>query len=67
MPRPIKELKGFEKVGLKKGEQKFVDFVLCKEAFSYYNPQCIVGFSNLVSSKLELEILRQMWFRKFQS
>lgn len=36
--RPIKELKGFEKVLLKPGEQKIVKFVLNKKAFSFYDP-----------------------------
>ncbi len=36
-PRPFKELKAFEKVFLKAGEQKKVMFSLNKEAFSYFN------------------------------
>lgn len=35
--RPIKELKGFEKVTLKPGEEKRIAFVLDKRSFSYYN------------------------------
>ena len=35
--KPIKELKKFEKVALKKGEEKAVKFILAKEDFSYYN------------------------------
>lgn len=35
--RPIKELKGFEKVELAVGESKEVSFTLCSRAFSYYN------------------------------
>lgn len=35
--RPEQELKGFEKVELKPGEQKTVKFTLDKSAFSYYN------------------------------
>ncbi|MBO8130941.1 MAG: glycoside hydrolase family 3 C-terminal domain-containing protein [Candidatus Marinimicrobia bacterium] len=38
LPRPVKELKGFEKVFLKKGEEKWVAFSLGKDAFAYYNP-----------------------------
>jgi beta-glucosidase len=37
LPRPVKELKGFEKVFLKKGEEKTVTIILDKSAFSYYN------------------------------
>jgi beta-glucosidase len=35
--RPNKELKGFEKVELKAGEEKTVTFTLDKRAFAYYN------------------------------
>lgn len=35
--RPVKELKGFEKVFLHKGEQKEVTFKLNKESFVYYD------------------------------
>ncbi|MBM7582201.1 beta-glucosidase [Caldicoprobacter guelmensis] len=35
--RPDKELKGFEKVELKPGEEKTVTFELDKRAFAYYN------------------------------
>ncbi|MBO5448987.1 MAG: glycoside hydrolase family 3 C-terminal domain-containing protein [Ruminococcus sp.] len=36
--RPIKELKGFEKVALKAGETKKVAFHLEKRSFAYYEP-----------------------------
>ena len=35
--RPLKELKGFEKVELKPGEEKEVTFTLDKRSFAYYN------------------------------
>ncbi|MFL9482514.1 beta-glucosidase BglX [Chitinophagaceae bacterium LWZ2-11] len=35
--RPIKELKGFEKVGLKPGESKKITFTITKEELSFYN------------------------------
>lgn len=35
--RPEKELKGFEKVSLKPGEEKRVAFILNKRSFAYYN------------------------------
>ena len=38
LPRPVKELKAFDKVFLKKGETKTVPFKLNKDAFSYYDP-----------------------------
>ncbi len=37
VPRPKKELKGFEKVQLKKGESKEVSVVLDDEAFSFFD------------------------------
>lgn len=35
--RPLKELKGFKKIFLKKGESKIVEFELNKRSFAYYN------------------------------
>ncbi|HEX8017233.1 MAG TPA: glycoside hydrolase family 3 C-terminal domain-containing protein [Flavobacterium sp.] len=37
LPRPVKELKGFEKISLQPGEEKKVIFTLTKEALSYYD------------------------------
>jgi len=37
LPRPVKELKGFEKVFLKPGEEKTVTITLQQDAFSYFN------------------------------
>ena len=37
VPRPAKELKGYEKIFLKKGEQKRVEVVLTDEAFRFYD------------------------------
>jgi len=37
LPRPVKELKGFEKVFLKKGEEKKLEVSLGRDAFSYYD------------------------------
>lgn len=37
VPRPLKELKGYEKVFLKKGETKHLSIVLNEDAFSYYD------------------------------
>lgn len=37
--RPIKELKGFDKVELEPGETKTVTFELGRRAFAYYEPQ----------------------------
>lgn len=38
LPRPIKELKGFNKVSLSPGEQKTLNFELDQRAFSFYDP-----------------------------
>lgn len=38
LARPVKELKAFSKVFLKKGETKTIDFELDKDAFSFYDP-----------------------------
>ncbi len=37
--RPLKELKGFEKVALHPGEEKTISFELNNRAFAYYNTQ----------------------------
>jgi len=37
VPRPVKELKGFKKVGLSPGETKNVSVTLDRRAFSYYD------------------------------
>ena len=37
--RPVRELKGFEKIELEPGEEKEVSFQLDKRAFAYYEPK----------------------------
>ena len=37
MKRPIKELRGFQRVSLKPGEDKTVTFVLAADKLSYYD------------------------------
>lgn len=37
--RPVKELKGFEKISLEPGEEKKIIFELGKRAFAYYNTE----------------------------
>jgi beta-glucosidase len=39
LPKPVKELKGFQKVFLKAGESKKVYIDLVKEDFSFWNPE----------------------------
>ena len=36
-PRPLKELKGFDKVYLKAGESKQIEIGLSEDAFQYFN------------------------------
>jgi len=38
VPRPVKELKGFQKISLEEGQSKSVSMTLDKEAFSFWNP-----------------------------
>lgn len=38
-PRPVKELKGFEKVSLEPGESKEITIKLTSKDFSYWNPE----------------------------
>ena len=38
LPRPVRELKGFQKVFLKAGEKKSVSIRLDQNAFSFYDP-----------------------------
>lgn len=38
--RPVRELKGFEKVALQPGETVTATFTLDKRAFAYYEPKC---------------------------
>lgn len=37
VPRPLRELKGYQKVSLKPGEEKRVEIKLDRDAFEYYN------------------------------
>lgn len=52
-PRPLKELKGYEKVMLKKGESKTITLELDKEAFAYYD----ISVHDFVVEPGEFEIL----------
>lgn len=40
VPRPVKELKGFEKVFLKRGQTKRVEMRLPHDAFAFYDTDC---------------------------
>lgn len=53
VPRPLKELKGYEKVFLKKGEKKWVSVVLDEDAFSFYD----MNQHRFVVEKGDFEIL----------
>ncbi|WP_026755317.1 glycoside hydrolase family 3 N-terminal domain-containing protein [Sediminibacter sp. Hel_I_10] len=41
--RPVKELKGFEKIFLKKGERKVVTFEISTEDLKFYNAEMLYG------------------------
>ena len=53
VPRPLKALKGYEKVFLKKGEKKRVSVVLDEDAFSFYD----MNQHRFVVEKGDFEIL----------
>lgn len=40
LPRPVKELKGFKKIGLKPGEEIEVTFTVDERALSFYDDRC---------------------------
>jgi beta-glucosidase len=59
--RPVKELKGFEKITLKPGETKTVYFTLNKRSFSYYNTEIHdwhveTGYFNILIGKSSRDI-----------
>ena len=71
LPRPIKELKAFDKVELKQGEKRTVAFELQKDAFAFYNPKshtwevepgefeiCIGNSSANISQTARINIVR---------
>lgn len=53
VPRPLKELKGYKKVFLKKGETKRITILLNEDAFSFYD----TDKKNFVIEKGDFEIL----------
>lgn len=65
LPRPEKELKGFDKVFLQPGESKTISISLKKDAFSYYNDiknewvKDQASFSILVGSASDNILLQQ--------
>lgn len=52
--RPIRELKGFQKVELNPGQTKTVSFELDKRSFAYYEPKCHDWF--VESGEFSIEI-----------
>jgi beta-glucosidase len=50
--RPVKELKGFERISLKKGETKTVTFTIDEEKLKFYNSQL-----EFVSEPGEFEVM----------
>ena len=67
--RPVKELKGFERVSLQPGEKRTIEFVLTPEALSYLDENMqrivepglfdvMVGTSSAQVEKVQLEVVR---------
>lgn len=57
--RPIKELKGFEKVSLKPGESKKVQFKISEEDLSFWNPKTKNWFAEKGIFKLHIGLSSQ--------
>ena len=53
LPRPLKELKGFQKVFLKTGEKKIISVALDQNAFTFYEPDK----QNWIAEKGDFKIL----------
>ena len=53
LPRPVKELKGFQKVFLKAGEKKTLTVELNQSSFAFYDP----GTQNWIAEKGDFKIL----------
>lgn len=53
-PRPLRELKGFEKVALAPGESKTVSFTLDRRAFAYWNQE--IGDWHVESGDFAIEV-----------
>ncbi len=52
--RPVRELKGFEKIYLEPGEEKEVSFVLDGRAFAYYEPKIHDWFVESKTALIEI-------------
>lgn len=68
IPRPEKELKGFEKIALQPDEEKIVTFDLDKRAFAYYNVKLKdwhveTGTFDILIGKSSREILQRITVR----
>jgi beta-glucosidase len=65
LPRPPRELKGFQSIALRRGETKTVRFELCRDAFSFYSPQAggwvlePGGFTVLIGRSSRNTVLQQ--------
>ena len=53
LPRPLKELKGFQKVFIKTGEKKIISIALDQNAFAFYEPDK----QNWIAEKGDFKIL----------
>jgi len=59
VPRPVRELKGFEKIALRPGETKRVTFTLGKRAFAYYNVK--LKDWHVESGRYEVQVGASSW------
>jgi beta-glucosidase len=66
--RPIKELKGFQKIDLKKGEKQTVTFEITEEDLKFYNSdfqfvaepgkfQVFIGTNSDTTNKIEFDLV----------
>ena len=67
--RPVKELKGFQKIALKKGETKTVTFTITEEDLKFYNSelkfvaepgkfQAFIGANSDTDNKIDFELVK---------
>lgn len=64
LPRPVKELKGFQKIKLAPGESKEVSFTVNKEALSFFDDARHTWVAEPVNLK-RLSLLRQRTSREW--
>ena len=67
--RPLKELKGFQKIAIKKGEKQIVTFEIGVEELKFYNSdlqfvaepgffEIFVGTNSITENKIDFELIK---------